>query len=70
MRTIKAIRESRSISQKNLAESLNVSQSCVAKWESGGIFPRTQLLPKLASILGCTIDDLFADEPDEQRKTG
>ncbi|WP_122789409.1 helix-turn-helix transcriptional regulator [Intestinibacillus sp. Marseille-P6563] len=62
MKRIKALRELRGLSQGDIAKEVNVSQSCVAKWESGGVYPRAQLLPKLAKSLGCTIDQLFEDE--------
>lgn len=62
MKRIKAIRESRGLSQDDVAKAINVSQSCVAKWESGGVYPRAQLLPQLARIFGCTIDELFEGE--------
>ncbi len=52
------------MSQAALAESLGVDNSTVAKWESGGVYPRAQLLPQIARILGCTIDELFKGEED------
>lgn len=62
MKRIKVIRESRGLSQADVAKAINVSQSCVAKWESGGVYPRAQLLPQIARILDCTIDELFKGE--------
>lgn len=56
---IKFLRESIGISQATLAEKLGVSQSTVAMWETGDNVPKTNMLPELAKVLNCTIDDLF-----------
>lgn len=34
-------------------------ESTVAMWEIGKAMPRAALLPKLADILGCTVDELL-----------
>lgn len=65
MKQIQRLRVEQGMSQAILAEALGVDSSTVAKWESGGIYPRAQLLPKLAQILDCTIDELFTAAPDE-----
>ena len=58
------------VSQKKLASELNVSQQCVAKWESRKSNPRAELLPKIAKVLNCTVDELLrVDEPEETEKT-
>ena len=59
MTKIKILREKAGITQKFLANVLNVTQACVAMWESGEASPRSDKLPKLAKVLGCTVDDLF-----------
>ena len=59
---IKKMREKRNLTQENLAEILNVSQSTVAMWETDKALPRTDKLPAIAKALGCTIDDLLNGE--------
>ena len=59
MNDIKNLRENKGLSQENVANKLNVKQQAVAKWEAGKSYPRTDKLPQLAKIFGCTIDDLF-----------
>jgi transcriptional regulator with XRE-family HTH domain len=49
------------LSQERLANLLKVDRSTVAKWETGKSMPRAELLPKIAKILGCTVDDLLND---------
>lgn len=56
---LKEIREQHSITQKQLAEKLNVEQNTVSQWETGTRIPRTSTLVELAQILNCSIDDLF-----------
>ena len=51
------------MSQQELAQELGVDQSTVSLWESGKTMPRANLLPKVAKLLGCTVDELLADEP-------
>lgn len=65
MNAIKRQRESSGLKQIDLSSLLNVSQSTVAMWETGEAMPRADKLPKLAEILGCTIDDLFRKEERE-----
>ena len=56
---IKILRQKKKWSQKKLADKLNVSQQTIAKWENKKSFPRSELLPKLASILESAIEDLY-----------
>lgn len=48
-----------------LAERLSVTRATICFWEQGRYLPNAGLLPELAEILGCTIDDLFADPNEE-----
>lgn len=56
---IRKLRRSKGLTQKQLADEIGVTRTTVAMWESGSSYPRTDLLPKIAALLGCTIDDLF-----------
>lgn len=56
---IKELRKKAKISQSKLADQLNIRQSTVAMWESGTNRPRTEMLPALARIFECSIDELF-----------
>lgn len=61
MTNIKRLRDMRKMTQKELAENINVSRSTVAMWETNKNIPPTKILAKLAAALGCTIDDLLND---------
>lgn len=56
---IQSLRERANLTQEQLAEKLNLTQVAISKWESGLAFPRTAILPKLALILNCKIEDLY-----------
>lgn len=59
---ISVTRKKAGVTQGELAEKLGVTQGAVSQWENGDTKPSVELLPKLASVLGCTIDELFRTE--------
>lgn len=59
---IKEMRVRAGLTQEKLSQELGVTQSAVAKWETGESSPLSEKLPDLARVLGCTIGELF-DEP-------
>ena len=64
---IRELRQARGLSQARVAEDVGVSKPAVCKWETGVSVPRTELLPLLARVLGCSIDELFGgDQQDNQ----
>lgn len=62
MEKIRELRLERGASIKAVADSLGVSPQAVGKWERGEAYPQASLLPKLADILGVSIDALYARE--------
>ncbi len=66
MDNIKTFRDKLRMTQKQLAELLGVSRESVAMWETGKSMPRADMLPQIAAVLGCTIDELYADEPENE----
>lgn len=66
MNNLKVIRESKQMSQCELSKMLGVSQGAISQWESGECLPRAELLPKIASILECSIDDLMRESGKEK----
>lgn len=59
---IKELRKKNNMAQGYAASKMGVSQSVLANWEKEVVLPRTRDLPKLAEVLGCTIDELFEDD--------
>lgn len=62
---LKRLREKAGITQAALAGALGVDRTTVTKWEIGRSFPRAELLPKLAAVLGCEIGELYAGKEKE-----
>ena len=75
---IAALRREKGLKQDELAQMLEVSPQAVSKWENDQTCPDISLLPKLAKILGVSVDELLSGKqelgpvvtlvPEEQRK--
>lgn len=65
MKTIKDRRLACGMKQVELAERIGVRQSAVSYWETDRSDPPCSILPKLAEIFNCTIDDLFTESGKE-----
>lgn len=66
-------RKERKFTQEELAAQLDVSAQAVSKWENDISCPDISLLPKLAQLLGCSVDELLTGNtvmllPENQRK--
>lgn len=66
---LRKIRESRLLSQKELAEMADLSQSAISLFELGKKNPNKRTLRILASVLGVTTDRLSCDEEQEMDPT-
>ena len=63
------LREQAGLTQRELGQRMNVLQSAVSSWETEISLPKARDIPRLAQVLGCTIDALFcdADNPDARQ---
>lgn len=59
---IKEYRKNNNVSQRELAEQLFVSDKTISRWELGKGLPDIEQLPKIADILGISIDELVGSE--------
>ena len=57
---IAALRKARGMTQKELAESLHISDKSVSRWERGETAPDLSLLPALAEQLDVSLDELLS----------
>lgn len=64
----KNARENRGLTQAEAAIEFGVDQSTVCLWETGKTKPRASLLPKIAKVYGCTVDDLLSSPTPEETK--
>ena len=60
---IKTLRESRNLTQAELAEQLGVSSKTVSKWETAKGLPDITLLQPLAAALGVSVIELMNGQP-------
>lgn len=73
---IATFRKEKGITQEELAQMLDISGQAVSKWENDLTCPDINTLPRLAQILGVTVDELLSGKkesavvivPEEQRK--
>ena len=59
---IRRLRESKGLTQHQLAEKISVSDKAISKWETGRGCPDISLIEPLAEALGVSIIELFSGE--------
>lgn len=59
---IAALRRANGMTQRELAERLNVSDKSVSRWECDDGYPDLSLIPVIAEIFGVTADELLRGE--------
>lgn len=57
---IALLRKQKPMTQEEMAEKMGVSSQAVSKWENDVSCPDIQLLPRLARLLGVTVDELLS----------
>ena len=66
---IAMLRRQKGLKQESLANALDVSPQAVSKWENDQTCPDISLLPKLAEILGVSVDELLSGKKNELTET-
>lgn len=56
------LRKKAGLTQADVAKELGITDSAVNQWEKKKTFPKTEVLPKLARLYGCTVDELLKEE--------
>ena len=64
---LKAARASLDLSQEELAGKVGVSRQTISAIEKGDYNPTIKLCVAICRVLGRTLDDLFWEEPKEER---
>ena len=59
---IKTMRKEKSLTQRELAEKLNISEKTVSKWETGSGMPEVSLMLPLCKILDISVNELLSGE--------
>ena len=65
MRGLNTMRRRAGLTVPQLAEKMGCTCSAIYFWEAGRYWPKAEYLPRIAEILGCTIDELFTDPNEE-----
>ena len=68
---VAVLRKERGMTQLELAEKMGVTDKAVSKWERDLSFPDVSSIPKLAEILGVSVDELMqvkAESKDDASK--
>lgn len=60
--TIKALREKKNYTQRQLADLINISDKTISKWETGKGLPDISLLEPLAKSLNVSVAELLSGE--------
>ena len=65
---IKTCRKEANLTQREVAEKLNISEKTVSKWETGNGLPEVSLMLPLCKLLGISVNELLSGEKlDEKR---
>ena len=67
---IRSLRLERGMTQRGLAERMNISDKTVSKWERGLGCPDVSLLPELSRILGVGLEHLLSGALEENDLVG
>lgn len=59
---IQEMRKAQSLTQRELAEKLNISDKTVSKWETGNGLPEVSLMLPLCEVLGISVNELLSGE--------
>lgn len=62
---ISEMRKARKMTQKELAQALDITDKAVSKWERGLSYPDISLLSRLADLLGVTVSELLGGEKED-----
>ena len=56
---ISTLRKEKGMTQKDIADKLGITDKAVSEWERDVAFPDTATIPKLAEILGVSVEELM-----------
>ena len=65
---IKALRKEKNLTQREVAEKLNISEKTVSKWETGNGLPEVGLMLPLCELLEISVNELLSGERLDQKQ--
>ena len=69
-KAIVKLRKEKGLTQKELADKLNVSDKAVSSWETGKNYPDIETLQRLAVVLEVSVNGLLSGELKLAKKVG
>lgn len=66
MYNLQQLRMREGLTQEKVARNLGLNRSTIGKWEAGDSFPRAAMIPQIAILYKCTVEDilnLISDQP-------
>ena len=66
---ITELRKEKGLTQKQLAEALNVTDKAVSKWERGLSFPDISMLEPISEVLDISIMEILAGKKQDENET-
>lgn len=64
---LKQFREAAKMTQGEVAARLQITRSTVAHWERGRNGPNKRILPRVAELYRCSVEDLLDSEADNEK---
>lgn len=65
---VAVLRKEKGMTQLELAEKMGVTDKAVSKWERDLSFPDVSSIPKLAEILGVSVDELMQNKAESKEE--
>lgn len=59
---IAKLRKEKNLTQKDLADQLNITPKAISRWETGRGYPDIEILPELSNVLDISINELLKGE--------
>ena len=65
---IKACRKEKALTQREVAEKLNISEKTVSKWETGNGLPEVGFMLPLCNLLEISVNELIQEKAEAKKK--
>ena len=65
-KNIKQLRINKNLTQKELAEKLNVTYQGISRWENDEVEPSIDTIKQMAEVFECSLDEIFGTKPIEK----
>ena len=69
-KTISSLRKEKGMTQSELADKMNVTDKAVSKWERNISCPDVNPIPKLAKVLGVSVEELLNAQAKQENRKG